>query len=388
MKAYTKDEFKLESKNKNSGMNLLRMGFEGSPNSQVIAEYRDNEVHILHVNKAFTKYYGYSPQEVIGKNPRILNSGKMSITFFKDLWEAILNPNTGYWRGEIINKRKNGDFINVILTINTIFDEKRVARYFTAYHVDITERKVAEEKVRVSEEMYRQAYERANLYSYLVAHDVNNIFQVIKSAQELISLHIKSTKNLKEIKQLYEMINNQLIRGTKLVSNVGKLSQIEYTEISFKKINVRIFLEDAINYIKKSYQNKNLQIVSDLKDPELFVNANDLLLDVFENLLINSIRHNDNSNIEIYIKASKFYKNSHKFIKFEFKDNGVGISDERKPIIFAHGKDLKNKTEGMGLGLSLVKKVIESYNGKIWIEDRIKGDFEKGSSFVFIIPEA
>ena len=56
--------------------------------------------------------------------------------------------------------------------------------------------------------------------------------------------------------------------------------------------------------------------------------------------------------------------------------------------LLKNGIDLKKKTEGMGLGLSLVKKIIESYNGKIWIEDRIKGDFAKGSNFIFLIPEA
>ena len=190
MKIITKGKEKPENPKNHVGLELLKKGFEESPNSQVIAEYRDNDVHILQVNKAFTKYYGYSQEEAMGQNPRVLNSGKMDITFFEKLWNAILDPKKGFWRGEIINKRKNGDFINVILTINTIFDEEELPRYFTAYHIDITERKIAEEKVKISEERYRKAFERANLTSYLVAHDVNNIFQVIKSAQELSSFHL------------------------------------------------------------------------------------------------------------------------------------------------------------------------------------------------------
>ncbi|MFX0075641.1 MAG: ATP-binding protein [Candidatus Hermodarchaeota archaeon] len=388
MKSYTKGEFKLESNSTHVGLELLKRGFEESPNSQVIAEYKDDDVHILQVNKAFTRYYGYAPEEAIGNNPRVLNSGKMDVTFFEELWKAILDPKKGYWRGEIINKRKNGDLINVILTINTIFDEEGIPRYFTAYHVDITDRKIAEEKVRASEEKYRKAYERANLYSYLVAHDVNNIFQVIKSAQELSSIHLKNIENLPELKELCDIVDGQVARGVKLVSNVGKLSQIEDSGAILKKINISNFLEEAINYIKQSFKNQDIHINVDLKNTKIFVTANDLLLDVFENLLINSIRHNNKSKVEINIKTSKYYVNDQRAIKFEFKDNGSGISDDRKSIIFTRGKDLKRKTEGMGLGLSLVKKIIESYDGQIWIEDRIKGDFEKGSSFVFVIPEA
>lgn len=377
-----------DSKNEKIHLELFKKGFEGSPNSQVIAEYRNQDVYILQVNKAFTEYYGYSQEDIIGENPRVLNSGKMSLDFFVKMWEVISDPKIGFWRGEIINKRKNGNFINVILTINTIFDEQGLPRYFTAYHVDITNRKIAEEKLKASEDKYREAYERANLYSYLVAHDVNNLLFVIKSAQELSSRYFNSTENLNQLKELYEIINEQIARGVKLVSNVGKLSKIDDSEASLKKININNLLEEAIKYVKQSFQTKYLQVNINLGDTELYVNANDLLLDVFENLLINSIRHNNNSNVEIYIKASKFYKNNEKLIKFEFKDNGRGIRDERKSIIFAKGKDIKKKTEGMGLGLSLVKKIINSYYGKIWVEDRFKGDFKKGSNFIFLIPEA
>ena len=378
----------IDRKNGKIHLELFKKGFEGSPNSQVIAEYRNQDVHILQVNKAFTEYYGYSQEEAIGKNPRVLNSGKMDLVFFVKMWEVILDPKIGFWRGEIINKRKNGNLINVILTINTIFDDEGKPRYFTAYHIDITDRKNAEEKLKESEEKYREAYERASLYSYLVAHDVNNIFHVIKSAQELSSLYVNSSENLNKVMELHKIINDQITRGVKLVSNVAKLSKIDDSEESLKKININDLLEEAIKYIKRSFQSKNIQIDTDFGEIELYITANDLLLDVFENLLINSIRHNDNSNVEIHIKASRFYKNNENLIKFEFKDNGRGIRDERKSIIFAKGKDIKKKTEGMGLGLSLVKKIIISYNGKIWVEDRFKGDFKKGSNFIFLIPEA
>ncbi len=378
----------IDRKNGKIHLELFKKGFEGSPNSQVIAEYRNQDVHILQVNKAFTEYYGYSQEEAIGKNPRVLNSGKMDLVFFVKMWEVILDPKIGFWRGEIINKRKNGNLINVILTINTIFDDEGKPRYFTAYHIDITDRKNAEEKLKESEEKYREAYERASLYSYLVAHDVNNIFHVIKSAQELSSLYVNSSENLNKVMELHKIINDQIARGVKLVSNVGKLSRIDGSEASLKKINSNNLLEEAIKYVKQSFQSKHIQIDANLGVTELYVTANALLLDVFENLLINSIRHNDNFNVEIHIKASRFYKNNEKLIKFEFKDNGRGIRDERKSIIFSKGKDLKKKTEGMGLGLSLVKKIIDSYNGKIWVEDRFKGDFKKGSNFIFLIPEA
>ena len=66
----------------------------------------------------------------------------------------------------------------------------------------------------------------------------------------------------------------------------------------------------------------------------------------------------------------------------------MGISDEIKELIFHRGYRKEKNIRGMGLGLSLVKKIIDSYDGQIWVEDKVKGDFNKGSNFVLLIPKA
>lgn len=74
-------------------------------------------------------------------------------------------------------------------------------------------------------------------------------------------------------------------------------------------------------------------------------------------------------------------------MKVQVKDNGQGISDKRKEILFREIKPLKRKADGMRMGLSLVKRVIDLYGGKIWVEDRIKGDYRQGSNFVLLLPK-
>jgi len=79
-------------------------------------------------------------------------------------------------------------------------------------------------------------------------------------------------------------------------------------------------------------------------------------------------------------------KKNQDYIKFQFLDNGIGITDDRKEWIF-NNSFLKGKHgKGMGFGLSLVKEIIDSYGGFIWVENRIKGDYSKGSNFVILIP--
>ena len=119
----------------------------------------------------------------------------------------------------------------------------------------------------------------------------------------------------------------------------------------------------------------------------ILIQANELLLDVFENILINATRYNENPIIEIIIKISKIKIDDARFLKIEFIDNGIGVTDAKKKIIFRNGFKKEKQSKGMGLGLSLVKKIIDSYKGQIWVEDKSKGDFTKGSNFIILIPE-
>ena len=100
------------------------------------------------------------------------------------------------------------------------------------------------------------------------------------------------------------------------------------------------------------------------------------------------MNYNENLKKEILIKISRKSKKKIRYIKFEFIDNGIGISNKRKEVIFKETFSKEKGSKGMGFGLTLVRKIIESYKGKIWVEDRVEGDYTHGSNFVFLIPEA
>ena len=70
----------------------------------------------------------------------------------------------------------------------------------------------------------------------------------------------------------------------------------------------------------------------------------------------------------------------------EFIDNGLGIPDSKKDSIFDRYGDYKGG-KGLGMGLSLVKKIVAIFNGKIWVEDRVEGDYSRGSNFILLLPE-
>jgi len=101
---------------------------------------------ILRVNKAFSELTGYAPDEILGKTPRILQSGRHDSAFFTALWKSIIT--TGSWRGEIWDRTKDGKHYLALSTITAVIDESGITTHYVGTQTDITARKAAEEEIR------------------------------------------------------------------------------------------------------------------------------------------------------------------------------------------------------------------------------------------------
>jgi len=214
------------------------------------------------------------------------------------------------------------------------------------------------------------------------------LFSVVSSVRFSIISSRKNGKNAKELDELLNIIRNQGFRGKNLVSNAQKLSRLEESDIFLEKLNVLEILKETITFIQKSFQERNINFSIDSPNQTIWVRANKLLLDLFEIILINAIQYNDNPVVEIYIKISKELNHEINYLKIEILDNGIGISDDRKESIFKRRYNKDKYSKGMGFGLSLVNIIINKYNGKIRVDDRVPGDYSQGSNFIILIPEA
>ena len=239
-----------------------------------------------------------------------------------------------------------------------------------------------------SENKYRMAYNRAELYKDLFIHDISNILQYIKSSTDIFELYQEDRQGKEMIERTINILNEQTIRGSNLIKNIRKLSELTEAENILQRINLFSYLHKNIEYVNKSYSKREIIISLVPSQGEFYIRANEMFLLVGENILINAIKYNRNPTIEINIEISQIEKKNVKYFKLEFIDNGIGISDEIKKTLF---KDMVRKKEdrrGIGLGLLLVKRILDKFNGKIRVENNIEDDPAMGSNFIILVPEA
>jgi two-component system NtrC family sensor kinase len=139
-----------ERKRDEQQMRLLTTALESAANGVTIT---DRAGRILWVNPAFTRLTGYSAAEVVGQNPRVLKSGAQDGAFYRGLWDTVLAG--AVWHGELVNRRKDGSLYTEEMTITPVRDDTQAVSHFIAIKRDVSERKLAEEKLRLAEEKHR-----------------------------------------------------------------------------------------------------------------------------------------------------------------------------------------------------------------------------------------
>ncbi|MFX1363669.1 MAG: PAS domain S-box protein [Promethearchaeota archaeon] len=358
--------------------------YEDAPNAYFSI---GKENKITNCNKAAENLLGYTKNEF--KEMSVLDlyiNDENSLTKAKQLFKRFLKGEKVQDQ-ELMIKKKDGTTIWVSLTVKPVFDQEGNIIESRSMVLDITERKKAEKALILSEEKYRRAFNRANFYKDLFAHDINNILHIINSSAELIPYHVGGSEKSKVIEDISNIIRKQVERGAKLVQNVNTLSQLEEEKIYTSPTKICKLMEQSIEFVNKAYDDKNINITIKCDIDHLIADANELLQDVFDNILINSAKYNEHLSIEIDVNATETQIEGKKYIRMEFSDNGIGVPDDRKEIIFNRGNRELKGSKGMGIGLSLVKKIIKGYKGKIWVENKVKSDYSKGSKFILLIPE-
>ena len=255
-------------------------------------------------------------------------------------------------------------------SINYIPENKTIRFYST----DITERKQVEEALK-------DAKVRNELYVDLMGHDINNINQVAMGYLELAAESLNLNDGDKElIQKPLEALRNSV----SLIENVQKLKRLKSGGLRAEIID----LNDVLLGLKDHYSHgidKNI-VINYTPKQDCRVMANGLLKDIFSNLIGNAIKHTPRKNVIINIMLNSAHEDGKKYYRGTVEDNGCGIPDDLKIKIFNRLERGNTKAHGKGLGLYLVKTLVDDFHGKVWVEDRIKGDHKQGSQFIVMLP--
>ncbi|MDO8056224.1 MAG: PAS domain S-box protein, partial [Candidatus Hermodarchaeota archaeon] len=240
---------------------------------------------------------------------------------------------------------------------------------------DITQHKAAEHELE-------EAKARAEFFTDLMAHDLNNINQAILSALEIALLNHDITSDLRS---QIQVALDQVERSSALIGRVKKFSQIGAAKSLLEVRDVEPDFRSALKAVKQAFPAKTIRVDTNIHPGEFQVLADDLLVDLFYNLLHNAVKFDRKEKCNLEVKASN--DANRRFLRIEVIDYGPGIPEALKKLIFArYTHRVDERAQGSGIGLTLVHQIITRYGGKIWVENRVEGDYTQGSKFIVLLP--
>lgn len=237
---------------------------------------------------------------------------------------------------------------------------------FTHSSRDVTE-------MREKERAAREEKERAEFYLDLLGHDLGNIHQGISGALELIKF---KTKNREDLKRPINLAVDAARRSRDLTRNVMFLSRVRSSDQSVSHMDLGDSIQDALESAISLFPEKNVNTDIDLNGHSVV--AEPILKEMFFNLFHNALRLQDDP--WIGISAVDNGEN----IRISISDKGPGIPDDMKRNLFTKF-GMKGRKSRTGLGLSIVKALVDRYGGSIEVRDRVDGDHEKGTTFVIYL---
>jgi PAS domain S-box-containing protein len=329
-------------------------------------EITDVSGKIIYVNPAFERVSGYRKEELLGRNPSILNSGLHDKSFWKKAWETILAGKV--WTGEVVNKRKNGKLLYAELLISPIIGPEGEVIGFLGSHRDITEKKRLEEQLVRSQKM-----ESIGTLAAGIAHEVGNPLTSISSVVQVI----QRTTTDQFAREKLELVKDQISRISRIIRDLvdfSRPSNYEQQQTSVNKV-----LEDAVSMVAYGKKAKRIKFTLRLEEtiPLLRV-IPDQLAQVFLNILLNAADAMDGKEGEITIRTTA----SEEKVYIIFQDTGRGIPEENLGKIFEPFFTTKGVGEGTGLGLWVSYGIIKNFNGDI----KVASVVGKGTTFTVILP--
>ena len=355
-------------------LSLYEQGMDASSCGITIADAQSPDMPLIYVNAEFQRMTGYSSFDLYGRNCRLLQRDDRDQPALAELRKALQTPSS--CTVTLRNYRKDGSLFWNELHLAPIHDIDNVLTHFVGVQTDVTARVKAEER----RDAYARDLEEANQalrdFAHIVAHDLKAPLRAIRVLTQWLAEDSATEIGVKGNELLERIIRNAEQMET-LIGGVLNYSRIGMTDTETALLDMNILVREVVDSLAPP---ADLHI--DIQEPLPPLIANPVRIgQIFQNLIGNAITYMDKPHGKIRVNGME----TADAWQFSVADNGPGLEPRHHEKIFTIFHSLQRDSEsGSGVGLTIVRKIVEHYGGRVWL-DSAPGE---GSTFYFTVAKA
>jgi len=341
----------------------LSQAVEQSPNAIVIT---DRQGAIEYVNPAFSQVTGYGFDEAIGQNPRIIKGNETPREVYEELWRTITAGGT--WRGEFHNRKKDSTLYWDYAAITPILDGAGKITHFLGIQSDVTERKQAEQRIRQrdSELAHMARLNTMGEMASMLAHELNQPLTAVVGYTNGAARRLRTEPDADpELLRVLEHTAEVAKRAAEIVVGIRKFIRKE--ENTRESVHINRVVREVLGLLDAEARRSGISIETDLAYGLPSIEGDTIQL---EQVLLNLARNSIDAMVRVTdhdrVLRICTLTNGDGELEIVVCDTGPGLPAEEVPRIF--DAFVTTKSNGLGLGLSISRTIVEAHGGRIWAE--------------------
>ncbi|MBM4181249.1 MAG: PAS domain-containing protein [Betaproteobacteria bacterium] len=352
--------------------------FKHALDEHAIVSITDTQGNITYANQHFCDISGYSREELLGRNHRLLKSGAHDEDFYREMWNTLSQGET--WVGEMCNRAKDGQLYWVLATISPVLGEDGLPSQYIAIRADISRIKQAESALVKAKENAENANRAKSEFLANMSHEIRTPMNGVLG---MLGLALESPLSAEQ-REYLELARTSADSLLQIINDILDFSKIEagHLDIHEEAVELRALLDELGRLHGARCREKSLEFAVEM-DPTL---PAILLLDpvrlrqVLNNLLGNAVKFTASGGVTLSAKRLGYG------MRIAVRDTGIGIPPDKQKHVFeaftqADGS-ITRRFGGTGLGLSISSRLVRLMGGLIGVES----EPGVGSEFYFLLP--